>query len=153
MRRANLLGKTLMLGKTEGKRRGRQDETVGWHHWLSGHEFEQTPRDSGGQRSLGSQRVRQTRFSNWTTAWGWRIVKRPRGSVCLLLPEALTSYLNFILCFINFYWNIIALQHCVSFRCTAKWTRCTHTCISSFLDFLPFSVTPDHLSRVFCAIQ
>ena len=25
---------------------------VGWHHWLNGHEFEQTLRDSGGQRSL-----------------------------------------------------------------------------------------------------
>ena len=25
---------------------------VRWHHWLSGHEFEQTPRDSKGQGSL-----------------------------------------------------------------------------------------------------
>ena len=25
---------------------------VGWHHQLKGHEFEQTPGDSGGQRSL-----------------------------------------------------------------------------------------------------
>ena len=25
---------------------------VGWHHWLNGHEFEQTPGDSGGQKSL-----------------------------------------------------------------------------------------------------
>ena len=30
-----------MLGKTEGrKRRGRQDEMVGWHHLLDGREFE-----------------------------------------------------------------------------------------------------------------
>ena len=28
------------------------DEMVGWHHWLNGHEFEQTPGDSEGQRSL-----------------------------------------------------------------------------------------------------
>ena len=41
MRRANSLEKTLMLGKTEGKRRrGKQDEMVGWHHRLNGHEFE-----------------------------------------------------------------------------------------------------------------
>ena len=26
---------------------------VGWHHYLDVHEFEQTPGDSGGQRSLG----------------------------------------------------------------------------------------------------
>ena len=28
------------------------DRMVGWHHWLSGHEFEQTPGDSEGQQSL-----------------------------------------------------------------------------------------------------
>ena len=28
------------------------DEMVGWHHWINGHEFEQTPGDSEGQRSL-----------------------------------------------------------------------------------------------------
>ena len=27
-------------------------EMVGWHHWLNRHEFEQTPGDSGGQKSL-----------------------------------------------------------------------------------------------------
>ena len=27
-------------------------EMVGWHHWLYGHEFEQTPGDSRGQRGL-----------------------------------------------------------------------------------------------------
>ena len=29
-----------------------EDETVRWHHRLSEHEFEQTPGDSKGQRSL-----------------------------------------------------------------------------------------------------
>ena len=29
-----------------------ENEIVGWHHWLNGHEFEQTPRDSEGQGSL-----------------------------------------------------------------------------------------------------
>ena len=28
-----------------------ENEVVGWHHRLSGHEFEQTPRDGEGQRS------------------------------------------------------------------------------------------------------
>ena len=37
MRRTDLLEKTLMLEKVEG---GRRDEMVGWHHRLSGHEFE-----------------------------------------------------------------------------------------------------------------
>ena len=31
---------------------GTEDEVVGWHHWLNGHEFKQTPGDSEGQGSL-----------------------------------------------------------------------------------------------------
>ena len=53
MRRANSLEKILMLGKIEGRRRkGREDETVGWHQQLNGHEFEETPGDGEGQGSL-----------------------------------------------------------------------------------------------------
>ena len=53
MRRASLLEKTLMLGKIEGRRiRGRQDEMVGWHHRLNGHEFEQALGVSDGLGSL-----------------------------------------------------------------------------------------------------
>ena len=41
MQRADSLEKTLMLGKTEGEKRGgKWDEMVGWHQ-LHGHEFEQ----------------------------------------------------------------------------------------------------------------
>ena len=41
MRKTDSLEKTLMLGKIEGRRRrGQQDEMVGWHHRLNGHEFE-----------------------------------------------------------------------------------------------------------------
>ena len=29
-----------------------EDEIVGWHHRLNGHEFEQAPGDGEGQRSL-----------------------------------------------------------------------------------------------------
>ena len=50
MRRADLLEKTLTLGKTEV--RGKEDEMVGWHPQISGHESEQTPGDSEGQGSL-----------------------------------------------------------------------------------------------------
>ena len=61
----NSLKKTLMLGKTEGRRRIRwttEDQMVGWHHWLNGHEFEQAPGDGEGQgksgvlQSMGLQR-------------------------------------------------------------------------------------------------
>ena len=38
-------------GRQEEKRM-RGDEMDGWHHWLDGHEFEQTPGDGRGQRDL-----------------------------------------------------------------------------------------------------
>ena len=41
-----------MLGKTEGRKETTEDEMVGWHHQLNGHEFKQTLGDSEGQRSL-----------------------------------------------------------------------------------------------------
>ena len=40
MQRTDSFEKTLMLGKIEGRRRGRQDKMIGWHHQLDGHEFE-----------------------------------------------------------------------------------------------------------------
>ena len=51
MGRADSLGKILMLGKIEGRRRrvGSKNEMVGWHHQLNGLEFEQTQGDSKGQ--------------------------------------------------------------------------------------------------------
>ena len=54
MRRADSPERTLMMGKTEGKRkRGWQEnEMVRWHHWLNGRESEQTPGDSEGQGGL-----------------------------------------------------------------------------------------------------
>ena len=53
MWRADSLEKTLMLGKIEGgRKKGQQeDEMVGWHHQLFGHELAQAPGD-GGQGSL-----------------------------------------------------------------------------------------------------
>ena len=53
MWRANWLESILMLGKIKGQRRGlTEDEMVGWHHQVNGHEFEQTLGDSEGQGSL-----------------------------------------------------------------------------------------------------
>ena len=73
MRRTDSLEKTLMLRKTEGRRRrGREDEMVGWHHQLNGHEFEQAPRVGDGQGSVvcwspqGHQESDTTEWLNWT---------------------------------------------------------------------------------------
>ena len=51
--RADSLEKTLRLGKNKGRRRGAtEDEMLGWHHQLKGHESEQTLKHGEGQGSL-----------------------------------------------------------------------------------------------------
>ena len=68
--RIRLIGKDSDAGKDWGKeeKRETEDELTGWHHWLKGHEFEQTPGDSEGQGRLVC-------FSPWgceeldTTEW------------------------------------------------------------------------------------
>ena len=54
MRRADSFEKTLMLEKIEGRRRGgmAEDEMIGWHLRLNGHECEQALGDGDGQGSL-----------------------------------------------------------------------------------------------------
>ena len=47
-----LIGKDPHAGKQWRQEKGRQDEMVGWHHRLNGHEFEQTPKNGEGQRTL-----------------------------------------------------------------------------------------------------
>ena len=46
--------KTLMAGEYWGQdeKWATENETVAWHHWLNGHEYEQTLGDSEGQESL-----------------------------------------------------------------------------------------------------
>ena len=45
-----------------------QNETIGWHHWLNGHEFEQTPGDGEGQGSLACHNPWGRKESD-TTFW------------------------------------------------------------------------------------
>ena len=57
-----------------------EDEMVGWHHWLDGHEFEQAPGDGEGQGSLPccspwgckeldtNERLNKTRMRSWILA-------------------------------------------------------------------------------------
>ena len=52
--KSQLIGKDTGAGKDRGQEEKGviEDEMVGWHHRLSGHEFEQTQEDSEGQGSL-----------------------------------------------------------------------------------------------------
>ena len=52
--KSQITGKDPDAGKDWGQeaKEAIENEMVGWHHWLNGHELEQTPGDSEGQGSL-----------------------------------------------------------------------------------------------------
>ena len=51
--KSQLIGKDPDAGKDSRQEKGTtEDEMVGWHHRLNGHEFEQTPGGSEGQGGL-----------------------------------------------------------------------------------------------------
>ena len=51
--KSRLIGKVPDAGKDwKQEEKWATEEIVGWHYWLNGHEFEQTPGDSEGQGSL-----------------------------------------------------------------------------------------------------
>ena len=54
--KSQLAGKDPDAGKDWGQEEkwATEDEMAGWHHWLKGHEFEQTQGDGKGQGSLAS---------------------------------------------------------------------------------------------------
>ena len=65
-----------------------EDEIVGWHHWLDGHDFEQAPAVDDEQETWpavihGVTKVRH----NWATEMNWNIMTY--FFVCLLLASPL----------------------------------------------------------------
>ena len=68
--KSQLIGKDPDAGNDWGQEEKRvaQDEMVGWHHWLYGHEVERIPGDSGGQRSLECYNLWGLKELN-TTEW------------------------------------------------------------------------------------
>ena len=96
-------GEELTLGKdpdagTDWRREEKgttEDEMVGWHHWLSGHEFEETPGDGGGQRSLACHSPWGCRVThNWATEHDIQIAARKRFSVFPMENFSSESELN-----------------------------------------------------------
>ena len=72
-----VIGKDPDAGKNWGQEEkgAREDEMIGWHHWLNGHECEQTLGDGEGLGSLECcspwVAKSQTRLSDWTTSGLW----------------------------------------------------------------------------------
>ena len=72
---------------TQKDKKATEDEMVGWHRWLNGHEFEQSAGGGDGQeawraQSMGSQS--RTRLSDWAT--------KSEGLICKALWCSLSSF-------------------------------------------------------------
>ena len=86
-----LIWKDLNPGKDWGQEEKgtTEDEMVGWHHWLDGHEFEHVLGAGDGQgkpgvlQSVGSQKVRH----NWATELNW--------TECPQSPSVLSQFAGF----------------------------------------------------------
>ena len=90
-----LTGKDTDAGKDwrQEKKRVTEDKMVEWHHWLNGHEFEQTPRHRDRQGSLAycspwsHKELDTTELLNWTESMAPPIRTRPSFPLSQSLPS------------------------------------------------------------------
>ena len=132
-----------------------EDKMVWWHHWLSGHEFEQTPEESEEQGSLAGFSPRGLKESD-TIAWlnnnsseaELKKKKRQEISARFQLPQpyyisllpgevrnACTGFLTYV-CAISFstrLWTSWGWHPVIIFL---NWGRIHITCLGSYLLFL-----------------
>ena len=76
--KSQLIGKDPDVGKDwrQEEKGVTEDEMVGWHHWINGHEFEKTLGGSKGQESLACCSPWGTKRRAWLSAW-------PTAAICM----------------------------------------------------------------------
>ena len=125
--------KTLMPRKTESRRRSRwQEEMVGWHYQLNGHEFEQAPGDGEEQESLAccSPWGHKESGDDWATEQ--QNILWTRTVPPLIFVSFATNLFHFLRCSVK-PWFISILYHLLiktvspdNLRCylTQGWLNC-----------------------------
>ena len=139
---------TLQFGKDwrQEEKGMTEDEMVGWHHWLNGHEFEQTLGDSEGQGSLGCCSLWGCKESD-TTEWlnnnkFQALLSFPEKSWIILFYEAINvgnfrslivpsmssiSNLGPVFCFLFIFFEVQWRYSRI--RCTVWWFNIYIHCI------------------------
>ena len=146
-----LIGKEPYAGKDwrQEEKGITDDETVGWHHWLDGHEFEQPLRVGDGQESLmcsspwDHKELDMTERLNWselnwfcilfTLHTNFHLYKEPFPSLRGMLGRHGNSlnlfFYLFVFPFIFISWRLITLQYCSGFYHTLTWISHGFTCV------------------------
>ena len=106
-----------------------EDEIVGWHHWLDGHESEQTLGESEGQGAwcTAAHRVAKswTRLRDWTKDRHYLFDPSITEKVKLKFPALLLNFIKMLLYSAITFVCVIVFQHCCG----------VHACVEFFYIF------------------
>ena len=142
--------KSWLIGKDPGAGKDRrqkekgaaEDEMIEWHHWLDGHEFEQTGRswrteEPGVLQSLGSQGVRH----DWATEQHVRLLICRNGKQNILRMSQL----------LPLYQTHFTPDYLKTFLCNSSLIMCfpsklsLHRLIQPFTKNMQAQLTPDNV--------
>ena len=137
--KSQLIGNGLDVGKDWGQEETgtSENEMVGWHHWLKGHELEQTLGDDEGQGSLGcySPWGRKESRHNWATEnnnkWYWPSLSYSWQIFLSLLSKMLALGMRY-----QYFSDVLlAPNKPITLLIVAKWcfsiTEITKSCFSN----------------------
>ena len=103
-----LIGKDPDAGKDWGQEENRatENERVGWHCWLSGHEFEETLGNGkpGMLQSMGSQRVRHKWAANNILQFKTKLKNQSLAFICKSQISCTMSYLRVLYTLLYLKW-------------------------------------------------
>ena len=146
-----------MLGGIGGRRRrGREDEMAGWHHWLDGRESEWTPGVGDGQGGLacwdswGCKELDTTEWLNWTELNWYKMevfshMHNARSHMkafkvvwfylrlSALRKKVHMSILSFLTCFIFFKWLIMTwhITYIIKYLSSSfRFSSVTQSCLT-----------------------
>ena len=107
-----------------------EDEMVGWHHWLNGHEFESAPGVGDGQGSLvccspwGCKELDMTEQLNWTEPTSPRTGSLTQGLQSLTVPWAVIAPRKSPNKTVAHHFHVVCFYF--SWLCFLPWGRSVH---------------------------
>ena len=110
-----LIGRDPDTGKDwrQKEKKATEDETVGWKHWINGHELGQTPGDGEGQRSLVCCSPLGHKESDRT----WQLNNR-NSSIIIIISNNNNNIVSRWSIWRNKHFNIYLLKNMILYKCS-----------------------------------